>query len=145
MTSGNRTRCDYCNCELIVPPHAKKNKSGEFYLTQSEYYMPFKCPFCGGYYCGKHRLPENHICKNMPKSYKNTAHMSIDTQVEKSIASVIKEYETTFASEIKNYNLPSKDYSKLVMPPDFKIVIKGSNKNPNKKPSMWKKIKNKLS
>lgn len=25
-------------------------------------YLPFKCPFCGGYYCVEHRLPENHSC-----------------------------------------------------------------------------------
>ncbi|RLG97981.1 rhomboid family intramembrane serine protease, partial [Candidatus Bathyarchaeota archaeon] len=22
--------------------------------------LPFKCPFCGGYFCVEHRLPENH-------------------------------------------------------------------------------------
>lgn len=25
--------------------------------------MPFKCNYCGGNFCGKHRLPENHECK----------------------------------------------------------------------------------
>jgi len=24
--------------------------------------LPFKCPFCEGYFCGDHRLPENHAC-----------------------------------------------------------------------------------
>lgn len=24
--------------------------------------MPFKCKFCGGLYCGEHRLPETHEC-----------------------------------------------------------------------------------
>lgn len=27
-----------------------------------ETYMPFKCPYCGQYFCVKHRLPENHNC-----------------------------------------------------------------------------------
>jgi Zn-dependent protease len=28
-----------------------------------ETYMPFKCNYCGGYYCEQHRLPEFHDCK----------------------------------------------------------------------------------
>jgi len=24
--------------------------------------MPFKCPYCGKYFCAEHRLPENHNC-----------------------------------------------------------------------------------
>ncbi|MEM2987631.1 MAG: AN1-type zinc finger domain-containing protein [Candidatus Bathyarchaeia archaeon] len=24
--------------------------------------LPFKCPYCGGYFCTEHRLPENHEC-----------------------------------------------------------------------------------
>lgn len=27
-----------------------------------EVYLPFKCPYCGGYFCAEHRLPENHAC-----------------------------------------------------------------------------------
>ena len=29
-------------------------------------YMPFRCKFCGGYFCSEHRLPEMHDC---PGSY----------------------------------------------------------------------------
>lgn len=28
-----------------------------------ETYMPFKCNYCGGYFCEQHRLPELHDCK----------------------------------------------------------------------------------
>lgn len=28
----------------------------------AETYMPFKCPYCGQYFCVEHRLPENHDC-----------------------------------------------------------------------------------
>jgi len=28
--------------------------------------LPFKCPFCGHYFCIEHRLPENHDCPNLP-------------------------------------------------------------------------------
>jgi Zn-dependent protease len=27
-----------------------------------ETYMPFKCTYCGQYFCGEHRLPESHDC-----------------------------------------------------------------------------------
>ena len=27
-----------------------------------EIYLPFKCPYCGQYFCAEHRLPENHAC-----------------------------------------------------------------------------------
>lgn len=28
-----------------------------------EAFLPFKCPYCGGYFCPEHRLPENHDCQ----------------------------------------------------------------------------------
>ena len=28
--------------------------------------LPFKCPYCGKYFCIEHRLPENHNCPNSP-------------------------------------------------------------------------------
>lgn len=31
-------------------------------------FLPFKCPFCGGYYCSQHRLPENHDCAQLDKA-----------------------------------------------------------------------------
>jgi len=27
--------------------------------------LPFRCPHCGGQFCGNHRLPENHACPNI--------------------------------------------------------------------------------
>jgi Zn-dependent protease len=29
---------------------------------QKEVFLPFKCPYCGDYFCSEHRLPENHEC-----------------------------------------------------------------------------------
>ncbi len=29
---------------------------------QQETLLPFRCPHCGGQFCGTHRLPENHSC-----------------------------------------------------------------------------------
>jgi Zn-dependent protease len=28
-------------------------------------YLPFRCSYCGGYYCSKHRLPEFHDCTGL--------------------------------------------------------------------------------
>jgi len=30
-----------------------------------ETFLPFKCPYCGGYFCTEHRLPENHDCPRL--------------------------------------------------------------------------------
>ncbi|MEM3627838.1 MAG: AN1-type zinc finger domain-containing protein [Candidatus Bathyarchaeia archaeon] len=35
---------------------------------QKEVFLPFRCPYCGGYFCSEHRLPENHECKQMEKA-----------------------------------------------------------------------------
>jgi len=29
---------------------------------EMETFLPFRCPFCQGYFCVEHRLPENHAC-----------------------------------------------------------------------------------
>jgi len=29
---------------------------------RQETFMPFKCQYCGGYFCSQHRLPESHDC-----------------------------------------------------------------------------------
>lgn len=39
------TKCEYCEKEVLYP---------------------FKCSFCGFYFCTDHRLPENHDCPNQP-------------------------------------------------------------------------------
>lgn len=32
---------------------------------QQEVFLPFRCPYCEGYFCPEHRLPEAHECPNM--------------------------------------------------------------------------------
>ncbi|MEM1539973.1 MAG: AN1-type zinc finger domain-containing protein [Candidatus Bathyarchaeia archaeon] len=32
---------------------------------ETETSLPFRCPYCGGYFCTEHRLPENHECPKM--------------------------------------------------------------------------------
>lgn len=31
-------------------------------------FLPFKCPYCGLYFCTEHRLPENHQCEAIDKA-----------------------------------------------------------------------------
>ena len=35
---------------------------------QTEIYMPYQCPYCGGQFCNQHRLPENHACPQIDKA-----------------------------------------------------------------------------
>lgn len=32
---------------------------------EKEVFLPFRCVYCGGYFCSEHRLPENHDCPRM--------------------------------------------------------------------------------
>jgi hypothetical protein len=89
--STKNTHCDYCKNELKSPPKAKKSKSGIFYSVDSEYYFPFVCPFCGGHFCTKHRLPENHECKDFPRSYRNTAHISTEIKYNNKLIQELRE------------------------------------------------------
>jgi len=49
-----------------------------------EVFLPFRCPYCGGYFCSEHRLPENHECPRMdlarvPKKEEPTLTLSPQT------------------------------------------------------------------
>ncbi len=37
----------------------------ECYYCKKKISMPFKCKFCGKYFCAEHRLPENHECSGL--------------------------------------------------------------------------------
>jgi hypothetical protein len=41
--------------------------SGKCYKCSKKAIMPYKCKFCGGLYCDKHRLPESHNCEGLKK------------------------------------------------------------------------------
>ena len=34
-------------------------------------YLPFRCEYCGRYYCDRHRMPFDHACKNI-EEWKNS-------------------------------------------------------------------------
>lgn len=40
---------------------------GKCEFCGEEVLLPFQCPFCNGYFCIEHRLPENHSCTNAPR------------------------------------------------------------------------------
>ena len=56
--------CDYCKNE-ITPAKVSKSTGGNFDVTKDTIAMPFKCKRCGGHFCAKHRLPENHDCPGL--------------------------------------------------------------------------------
>jgi len=43
-----RLKCQYCESEAV---------------------LPFKCPFCRGYFCAEHRLPEEHRCPEVWRAF----------------------------------------------------------------------------
>jgi hypothetical protein len=54
-------------------------------------YLPFTCKYCGGTYCKKHRLPENHECTFelkhvpvVPTTQKNSKRRYQDSRIKKS-------------------------------------------------------------
>jgi len=60
---------------------------------QREVFLPFRCPYCGGYFCSEHRLPENHECPQMeraraPKEEKRTIIVQKQKPYEYTIAYV---------------------------------------------------------
>lgn len=36
---------------------------------QQEVFLPFRCPYCSGYFCSEHRLPENHDCPRIEEAH----------------------------------------------------------------------------
>jgi len=36
---------------------------------QKEVFLPFRCPYCGEYFCSEHRLPENHECPRIEHAH----------------------------------------------------------------------------
>jgi len=56
--------CDYCKNE-IAPAKVRKSTSGNFDIMKDTIALPFKCRRCGGSFCAKHRLPENHDCAGL--------------------------------------------------------------------------------
>jgi predicted nucleic acid binding AN1-type Zn finger protein len=58
--------------KIFLPKNISKSTkrapiSGKCYKCSKKTTMPYKCKFCGGLYCDKHRLPESHDCEGLKK------------------------------------------------------------------------------
>jgi hypothetical protein len=73
-------RCEYCGGEFRNKDRAKKDVWGTFYTTPGGYYLPFKCPRCGGLFCNAHRLPENHSCSGIMEPLPKKTSKPISTE-----------------------------------------------------------------
>ena len=58
-----------------------------------ETFLPFRCPYCGGYFCSEHRLPENHEC---PKIEFARASSKDERLVPTQQAQALYEYTVTY-------------------------------------------------
>ncbi len=52
----------------------------ECYACEEKVGLPFKCKFCGNFFCEEHRLPENHECPGL-SDYKEKKHEEIKKAV----------------------------------------------------------------
>ena len=68
-------------------------------------YLPFKCKYCGGTFCKKHRLPENHQCsfelKHIPLAPIDRKEISVD--YKHSGQSISQDVEYKASKELKKY------------------------------------------
>jgi Zn-dependent protease len=51
--------------QQIIIPIIKRRVAMNCQKCQKEVFLPFRCPYCGNYFCSDHRLPENHDCPLM--------------------------------------------------------------------------------
>jgi Zn-dependent protease len=62
---------------------------------QNDTFLPFRCQYCGGYFCSEHRLPENHDCPRIElakMSREETLPMTVQRQKS-------YEYTVTYAPQ----------------------------------------------
>ncbi|MHA1610605.1 MAG: rhomboid family intramembrane serine protease [Promethearchaeota archaeon] len=93
-------------------------------------YLPFKCRYCGGTFCKKHRLPENHQCsftfkqdgKFQSSSSYNTTQS--DVKMKKTAPDIYsgeyesnEDYERKLEREMKNY-IRNQERSSMPPPPN---------------------------
>ncbi len=64
-------------------------------------YLPFKCKYCGGVFCKKHRLPENHDCTF---ELKHTPVVPVPTRsLSQTISPISQKSSTNTPRKIKKY------------------------------------------
>jgi len=80
--------------------------------------LPFRCKFCGHYFCLEHRLPENHNCPNAPPrtplgSYQTKLMLAASAIKKEVTITDYKRTETKTYGNIYGYhfNVPIEVYS----------------------------------
>lgn len=84
-------------------------------------YLPFKCKYCDGVYCKKHRLPENHQCTFeikhgpiIPLNLRESPSKSVDSRgTSKEFKKYIKRQEKQKQRTIKYYDTKTTKTSRI--------------------------------
>ncbi|MEM3010401.1 MAG: AN1-type zinc finger domain-containing protein [Candidatus Bathyarchaeia archaeon] len=63
-----------------------------------ETFLPFQCPYCKGYFCSEHRLPENHNC---PEKWRARVPKKVETVPFTVEAKSPYEYVITYAPTLR--------------------------------------------
>lgn len=61
--------CDFCHEDFAIPEYSTLDNSTDvpkIMRRSKEYYIPYICSYCGGWFCENHRLPEHHDCRGLP-------------------------------------------------------------------------------
>ncbi|MFW9895073.1 MAG: AN1-type zinc finger domain-containing protein [Candidatus Thorarchaeota archaeon] len=105
-------------------------------------YLPFTCKYCGGTFCKKHRLPENHECTfelkhvpMLPAATKNSKRRYQDVDLEKlssqefldqnprALRKYLKRQERERKKTLKTYETNQRIYSKQTQFSGTKILF----------------------
>jgi len=85
------TKCDFCgrNIEKIRRTKrifVKADLLSSRLIEGGGYDLPFICKYCNGIFCSDHRLPENHDCPNLPKTWSERRHIPTNLPTETHIS-----------------------------------------------------------
>ncbi|WP_457558379.1 rhomboid family intramembrane serine protease [Candidatus Harpocratesius sp.] len=84
-------------------------------------YLPFKCRYCGGTFCKKHRLPENHNCSFKMTVKPERSYTSSSIPGQKNTSGYLNNVETPFEGDETQLDREMRDYirnqERSAMPP----------------------------
>ncbi|MEM0058235.1 MAG: AN1-type zinc finger domain-containing protein [Candidatus Bathyarchaeia archaeon] len=83
-----------------------------------ETFLPFKCPYCGGYFCTEHRLPENHECPGLERAHIPTREFMLTSSTSQLKRQSPYEYTMTYyipVEQEKRFHFSSKEVAHLAV------------------------------
>jgi len=102
------------------------------YCGQEIGYLPFKCKYCNGTFCKKHRLPENHECTFELKHSPLVPDTSREARPLYQDAATLKpdsrDYEAKWEKERRNYIKQQERQRRQAMK-SFEMGLTGTGKN----------------